>query len=206
MYKIYINNTPVRLVPSAEKGDTEGLGDKKLLLRYPGKRKYLLNVADMLEKSSRLEEVVVYHDDLDRLWEEFQAGYRPVAAAGGVVFHGDEVLMIQRKGYWDLPKGKVDPGETIQAAAVREVCEETGIIVDKVGDALPDTWHTYRQDGKRMLKRTYWYRMETSQRSWRLQAEEDITGAAWVDEAAFRLLEAGMYGSIRDVMRAAWER
>ncbi|MEY3051758.1 MAG: hypothetical protein RLY31_1543 [Bacteroidota bacterium] len=204
MYKIYVNNTPVRLVRTTEIAEVGSLGDKKLLLRYPGKRKYLLNVADMLEKSSRLEEVVIYHGDLAALWDDFRTGYQSVSAAGGVVFHEEEVLMIYRKGFWDLPKGKVDPGETPQEAAVREVLEETGVLAEAVLDSIPDTWHTYRQHGKRMLKRTYWFRMVTRQRALTLQEEEDITGGEWVDQATARRLEPGMYGSIRDVMRAAW--
>lgn len=54
-------------------------------------------------------------------------------AAAGVVFKGNEVLAVQKtygglKGMWSLPAGFVQPGETVDQAAVREVYEETGII------------------------------------------------------------------------------
>ena len=59
---------------------------------------------------------------------------RPTAAVIGVVFHNERVLLVRRAnppdvGRWGLPGGKIDMGETIAAAAVREVYEETGIRV-----------------------------------------------------------------------------
>lgn len=56
-----------------------------------------------------------------------------VVAAGGVVFRtgdtGPEVVMVHRPKYddWSFPKGKVDPGETPEETAIREVLEETGM-------------------------------------------------------------------------------
>jgi 8-oxo-(d)GTP phosphatase len=58
---------------------------------------------------------------------------KPVLAAGGVLWRqgdtGLEVAVIHRERYddWSLPKGKVDPGETLPVTAVREIFEETGI-------------------------------------------------------------------------------
>ncbi|MBG9799609.1 NUDIX domain-containing protein [Brevibacillus laterosporus] len=54
-------------------------------------------------------------------------------AAGGIVIKGDEVLVVKKtygglKGKWSFPAGFVDPGETVDEAAVREVLEETGIV------------------------------------------------------------------------------
>ena len=52
-----------------------------------------------------------------------------VRAAGGVVWRDDEIAVVHRPRYndWSLPKGKLDPGETLEAAALREVEEETGM-------------------------------------------------------------------------------
>ena len=51
-----------------------------------------------------------------------------IKAGGGLVKNEKgEVLFMFRKGKWDLPKGKLDPGETMDACAVREVMEETGV-------------------------------------------------------------------------------
>jgi 8-oxo-dGTP diphosphatase len=59
-----------------------------------------------------------------------------------ITFQHDKILLIKRatvpfKGYWALPGGRVDPGETVEHTVVREVKEETGLIVEiinKIGD------------------------------------------------------------------------
>lgn len=63
---------------------------------------------------------------------------RPVAAAGAVVFRGDDVLLIRRgraplKGSWSLPGGKIEFGETAIEAVAREVREETGCEIEVIG-------------------------------------------------------------------------
>ena len=60
---------------------------------------------------------------------------RPILGVSVALFHEDKVLLVQRgknpgKGQWSLPGGKVEIGETVQAAAVREVFEETGVVVE----------------------------------------------------------------------------
>lgn len=73
---------------------------------------------------------------------------RPILAVGGVILKGDEVLLIQRarppfKGHWSIPGGKVDHGEPLHRALIRELREETGLEVEILGlidifEALPE--------------------------------------------------------------------
>ncbi len=114
---------------------------------------------------------------------------REVEAAGGYVMRqgdaGPEVLLIFRRGVWDLPKGKRDPGESIEACALREVREEVGICTLHLVQPLGTTIHGYERKGHYEVKTTHWYRMETPETQFMPQTEEDIERVAWVpwDEA-----------------------
>lgn len=199
MYKIYINETPL-LLKSADKIEAAA-SDRELVTRYPGKVKFLLNYADMLEKGKRFDKVTLYHEDVEQLFADFASQYKLIEAAGGVVYNSaGRVLLIFRRSFWDLPKGKIDPGETKEAAAVREVQEETGLQQLELGDLLGETYHTYKLGKNRILKRTYWYKMHTAETTLVPQIEEDIEQAVWVELAPFLLEEDRIYGSIREVL------
>ena len=84
----------------------------------------------------------------------------PVLAAGGVVWRrtgaGDiEVVLVHRPRYddWSLPKGKLDPGETDEQAALREVEEETCLIA-ALGPELPTTTYLDRSGKHKRVR--YW--------------------------------------------------
>ena len=85
-----------------------------------------------------------------------------VRAAGGVVCRGDrgtrEVVVIHRPRYddWTFPKGKVEPGEHEIDAAVREVCEETGLVCAPAGE-LPSVAYI---DPKGRPKTVRYWRMQ----------------------------------------------
>ena len=108
---------------------------------------------------------------------------RLVIAGGGFLTRqngsGKEIALIYRRGKWDIPKGKLDPGESFKECAVREVQEELGIDHIKCVQSLGSTWHCYERKGKFCIKRTYWYQMETKAKNFHPQAEEDIEEAGW---------------------------
>src|SRR5690606_38216232 len=127
-----------------------------------------------------------------------------IKAAGGLVENPEgKYLFIFRRGKWDLPKGKVDEGEKVRTAAVREVEEECGIRVDTVSGKICDTWHIYKQDGRLILKKTYWYKMELSSNQELIpQLEEDITEARWLGKDEFPLVRQNTFPLILDVIRS----
>ncbi|MFD2936261.1 NUDIX hydrolase [Spirosoma flavum] len=126
--------------------------------------------------------------------------FKIIKAAGGVVFKDDKMLLMFRRGVWDLPKGKLDEGESSRQGAAREVKEETGVRVS-ISERICTTWHTYNLNGNRILKRTKWYRMGVLDDSRMVpQAEEDIEKLAWFDRRETKLALTNSFSSIRYVI------
>jgi 8-oxo-dGTP pyrophosphatase MutT (NUDIX family) len=116
-----------------------------------------------------------------------------IAAAGGCVmrdrFGHREILLIHRRGAWDLPKGKVDAGESAAVCAVRDVREEVGIEAVELVRPLGETIHGYPEEDRFMVKTTYWFEMTTTGQRFHPQEEEGIDAVEWVPwkEAGSRL-------------------
>lgn len=118
-------------------------------------------------------------------------------SAGGVLVEAGEVLVIRHaRGEWIMPKGHLEPGESAEEAALREVREETGLAAEIV-ELLGETSYAYRRKGERTLrpKRVIWYLMRplTPRDRIDLAAEEGMLEADWLgfDEARKRLTWAG---------------
>lgn len=210
-YKIYVNGTPLILATRAEAAELDIVaGTNVRVAMYAGKPKFIMQYVDLLEKSRHMEAVVLWSDDLTALWADFKSCFKFVEAAGGYVENErGELLVMFRRGSWDLPKGKIDAGETPPQAAVREVQEETGLQnvflnpPEPTAAWLCDTWHTYIHKENRHLKRTYWFRMRTTDTQTVPQTEEDIEEILWVRAGAWLAGKPVIYSSIRDVILAA---
>ena len=208
MYKIYINNTPLFLRSQEEMDFPLKADPDEMVARYTGKAKFFLAYADMLEKSTRFKSVTLYSKDYEKMVADFFSNYKLIEAAGGVVFDPDgKLLVIYRQGSWDLPKGKIDKGESPAEAALREVEEETGMQGLQLGEALLETYHTYRHRRHgRILKRTYWFLMSGPHQQLKPQAEEDIEIAEWVEPGPFLQEPKELYGNIKDLLKLVEER
>jgi len=149
----------------------------------------------------KLEEITFSVEDYDAVIKAIKGDYTIIKAGGGLILNEGEVLMIWRLKKWDLPKGKLDKGEKPKQAAVREVEEECNVKV-KLGKKICHTWHTYKQNGRRILKKTYWYRMYCVDDSqMKPQLEENIEDIRWMDESELKEALYNSYPSIRDVFR-----
>ena len=117
-------------------------------------------------------------------WELFCSKYNFIEASGGVVYnHDKQILMIYRHGKWDLPKGKIEIGESPESCAIREVEEECGVYNLNILGKLNNTYHTYSVDKIQFLKQTYWFRMKTDFSGELIpQKEEGIDRVCWVDK------------------------
>jgi len=107
--------------------------------------------------------------------------------AGGVVVKDGKIVVIKRKnGVWLMPKGHVDPGETLEEAAVREVREETGLVA-VIGQKLGETEYTHAEDGRPHHKKVHWFYMRTTSGAMKPEAGM-FTEIALVDETGLDLL------------------
>jgi 8-oxo-dGTP pyrophosphatase MutT (NUDIX family) len=127
-----------------------------------------------------------------------------VKAGGGLVLNEKgEVLFIFRRGKWDLPKGKLDPGESLESCALREVIEETGVAQLEIIRFLLVTEHEYEELGRVILKETHWWLMKTNGNQPLIpQTEEDITELKWIGPSDFKIVQQNTYPGILDVLRA----
>jgi len=146
-------------------------------------------------------ELYLYSESLNELYQNFKSCFKYIEAAGGLVKNNsDKILIINRFDKWDLPKGKVEPGETYQEAAVREVSEECGISKPFIVKQLPSTFHVYEQDGKSYLKRTYWFEMlYRGSQELVPRKEEGITEARWLPRYEIDKVKKKTFKSLLDV-------
>jgi len=129
-----------------------------------------------------------------------------IIAAGGLVTNPEgQILWIFRRGFWDLPKGKLDEGETIQTCAVREVEEETGIKNIRLHELLKFTNHTYFDThlNQEVVKRTYWFHMTIPAAQIGIpQISEDIEKIEWHSLATAKHCLEQTYPTIIEVIEA----
>lgn len=90
---------------------------------------------------------------------------------------------MKRRGFWDLPKGKIEEGESIEECAVREVEEEVGAKDLTIEEFLCETYHEFEENGKKFGKTTSWYSMKFTKNGSELVPEqnEGITELKWVE-------------------------
>ena len=146
---------------------------------------------------------VFYHPDLDVLKKALYKKFTIVQAAGGLVLNEkNQILMIFRRGKWDLPKGKLDKGEKLEDCAVREVKEETGLQKVNLVSPLLITYHTYNEGARFILKESHWYNMKVKgEQKLVPQTEEDIHEIKWVTAKEAEKLFTNCFPSVIDVIK-----
>ena len=147
--------------------------------------------------------LILQGDDVEHMWCDFCSHYQLIEAAGGVVVNSKrEVLWILRNGKWDLPKGKVELGEKVENAAVREVEEECAVRGISRGALLGVTYHTYSYKSEVILKKTYWYAMTCfKEQVLKPQLEEGITEVVWADKTKHLFCVSNTYTSIVELLK-----
>lgn len=190
MYKVFVKDAP--LILTHELSDTAS------------QDYYMLNGAAIQEAivalaSKRIKKAYIYHPNHEEILKKFTKKIPLEVAAGGVVTNKEgKVLFIFRNNKWDLPKGKLDKGETLKQAAVREVEEETGVKGLKLENHLRTTYHIFKSSGKFKLKEVHWYAMKTSY-SGKLkgQKSEGIAKVKWMGPKKIKKALKNSYVNIR---------
>jgi 8-oxo-dGTP pyrophosphatase MutT (NUDIX family) len=153
-------------------------------------------------RQEKIHAGIFVHQPLDELEKAFRKKFIVIQAAGGLVLNdAGDVLMIFRRGKWDLPKGKLDPGESLETCAVREVQEETGLQKLTLEKPLVVTYHTYDESGHHILKESHWYLIKASgKQALAPQLEEQITELKWVPASEVKQYMDNTFPSIIDVL------
>jgi 8-oxo-dGTP pyrophosphatase MutT (NUDIX family) len=196
IYRIYIND------------NTLIIADK-----MPGQAETIQNVEekgfnfkafyDKLGKLSATPYAIISKDP-KALFQKIKKSLTIIKASGGLVKNAKgEYLFIFRNKKWDLPKGKVEKGEGMKEAGLREVEEECGVKISFNGERLCKTYHVYEMNSKLVLKRTNWYSMAVKGVPKLIpQKEEGITKAEWLTAADLKPVLKNTYPSIVDVLKA----
>jgi 8-oxo-dGTP pyrophosphatase MutT (NUDIX family) len=154
-------------------------------------------------KKPRFHAAIIFDTNFSKLKTVFFKHFELIKAGGGLVKNeNDEILMIFRRGKWDLPKGKLDEGETLEECAKREVEEETGLHQLTLIKPLLITYHTYHLFGKHNLKETHWYLMKAGGNEKLIpQTEEEISEIVWVKKENLKNYLDNTFPTIETVLK-----
>lgn len=193
MYKVFVNDKPIILTDSLKKNNNYRVYIFKDIV-----------VDEILHKLKRGNStgINLFCANLERDWKTFKKHFKVVSAAGGLVLNPNrEILFIQRLGIWDLPKGRIETGETIEETAVREVEEECGVNGLIIINPLITTYHLFFMDDIMQLKITHWFLMETNfQEKLTPQLEEGITKVEFKNETQVNDSMQNTYANIKLVL------
>jgi 8-oxo-dGTP pyrophosphatase MutT (NUDIX family) len=197
MYKVYFDNRVITVSPEPDR-----LQNYSLFYKFNEKEE-LYNQISHFAVNKDLLSLNIFSTDIDNLWKNFLGWFTVAEAAGGLVKHtsSGKYLFIQRYQKWDLPKGHLEPGESPEACALREVNEECNISGHSIIRPLSNSYHTYLYNNKPYLKMTYWFAMEyNGEMICDPQSEEGITAAQWLLPKEIAMIKSNTWQSLLDLL------
>jgi 8-oxo-dGTP pyrophosphatase MutT (NUDIX family) len=153
MYKVFHENRCLGLYQT-EFENTDSLSKEQ----RAGWDRSLIQIRNWLEDDNEYNDLNINTYNFDPV-ELLNAVFEIKYAAGGIVYYRDSLVVIDRNGLPDLPKGHLEKGEEEAVAALREVEEETGLHKITLLDKAGESFHCYQLEKHWILKRTAWYNM-----------------------------------------------
>ncbi len=189
MYKVFVNNASIHLSTQSFISDE--------FISIPIRKANMTEIITQLQNNPSLK-FHLYHKKEQKLIAILHKKLPVIVAGGGKVYNKEnKILFIKRNGYWDLPKGKTEKGESIEETSVREVEEETGVTGIEITRFLMKTYHVFKRQGKYKLKLTYWFEMKTEfEGQLYPQTEESITKVKWKSSVKTKKALKNTYGTI----------
>jgi len=185
---------------------SSGIVTKKLFSRVLIYDSTIATIVDLLKKMThkkfkKIYSITITLKRFKYVLKQVKKMFKIIKAGGGVVKNNnDQILFIYRLKKWDLPKGKLDKGETIRDCAKREVEEETKVKVN-LKQKIISTWHTYTRNKKFILKKTTWFKMDCVDDSkMKPQKKEKIEKVEWMDNSTIKEILLSSYKTLNHVM------
>jgi 8-oxo-dGTP pyrophosphatase MutT (NUDIX family) len=198
MMRIYFNDKAINITADIRTAKATG----GYLIEEAGEE----NIPEALDKINTVETVSLVTPDPLKLFNAFKKTFTIIKAGGGLVYDKDKLLFIFRKGKWDLPKGKLDEGESLDICALREVEEETGLKELQLQELVHISFHTYSEKDKDILKETHWYLMKgNAAEALSPQKDEGIDECIWCHISEKENYLDNSYALIKEVVAKGLE-
>ena len=192
MYKVFVNNSVIILSTDSR------ISEEYISIHV--EQSNLESIINQLVENPKLK-FHLYHETEEKLFKRLFKKIPVFVAGGGKVYNEKhDILFIHRNGKWDLPKGKIEKGETITNCAIREVEEETGIQNLEITRFLQRTFHIFKRDGEFRLKLTYWFEMYSEYKGVLTpQLDEGIKKVKWKSFKKSKKALKNTYGAIEQL-------
>ena len=179
--RIYFGNKPLFLSDSQTNEELQPyLDDSQTVILNNLNSPELLSLISKIQTNEIKAGIII--NNVTEAVEAIKKEFTVIQASGGLVHSPDnKILLIFRRGKWDLPKGKLDDGENLVNCALREVKEETGLSDLLFEQFICITYHTYHQAEKHILKESHWHLLKGNNKEILIpQTDEDIEKCEWV--------------------------
>ena len=199
MYKVHFENRFIFISSEPDRLQKYGLFHKF------SDTNELYKIISDFQSDPKTQAINIYGPNIKHIWKIFRIYFTEVGAAGGLVKHtSGRYLFIEKKGKLDLPKGHIEPGEEIEACALREVSEESGIAGHSIVKQLKPSYHTYTWEGISYLKKTSWFLMHYDGKMiTNPQVKEGITRVEWLLPEDISKIKNNAWLSLMDMINTS---